>query len=63
MLYNLLSVKKKDDVEYPRQYSDYDITFNKSDLPDGVEAGFKYLPFSDVEWNTDNLKKYGIKVS
>ena len=63
MLYNLLSVKKKDDVEYPRQFSDYDVTFNKSGLPDGVEVGFKYLPFTDIEWNTDHLDGCGIKVS
>ena len=62
MLYRLLSVKKKEGVDTPIRLEDYDISFNISDIPDGVQVGFKYLPFKDIEWNADNLEKYGISV-
>ena len=62
MLYKLLSIEKKDGVDVPTKTDDYDITFNASGIPNGVEAGFKYLPFEAPEWNTDNLKKCGITV-
>ncbi len=62
LLYRLLSVKKKDSIECPMKVEDYDISFNASDIPDGVTVGFKYLPFDDVEWGTMNLEKYGINV-
>ena len=36
-LFDLVSVKKKDDVEVPRSFSDYEVSINRSDLPPGVE--------------------------
>lgn len=35
-LFDLVSVKKKDDVEAPRQFSDYAVTFDTAALPAGV---------------------------
>ena len=62
MLYNLLSVKRKENIEYPRKYEDYEISFKASGIPNGVEVGFKYLPFSAIEWNTDGLQNAGINI-
>ena len=62
LLYNLLSIKKKENIEYPRKYEDYDVSFRAEGVPDGVEVGFKYLPFSEIEWSTDGLQNYGINV-
>lgn len=62
MLFGLLDVHKKDDIEFPRKFDDYRVTFKASELPEGVEVGFKYLPFKDVEWNTDDLPNHGFEV-
>lgn len=62
MLYRLLSVKKKDGVDIPMKVEDYDISFNASGVPEGVEAGFKYLPFEDIKWDTKGLESSGITV-
>lgn len=53
-LQELIEIKKRDDVEYPRDYTDYDVCINLSGLPKGVEVGFKYLPFEDVVWGQPN---------
>ena len=58
----LFNNKKKNGVDVPTKTDDYDITFNASGIPNGVEVGFKYLPFGAPEWNADNLKKCGITV-
>lgn len=39
-LFELVSVKKKDDVEYPRSYRDYDAHVALDRVPRGVEVGF-----------------------
>lgn len=36
-LFDLIEAKRKDSVEIPRKYSDYEITINKNEIPDGVE--------------------------
>ena len=62
-LFKLLEVHKKDGVEYPRSTNDYDICFNLSALPDGVEVGFKEMPFEDFVWGEDIRKReYDIEV-
>jgi CRISPR-associated protein Csd2 len=38
-LFDLISVKKKEGVESARSFHDYNITFRKSQLPKGVNAG------------------------
>lgn len=49
-LFDLLDIKRKDDVEVARSYKDYNIKLHLEDLPAGVECGFKTNAFSDVEW-------------
>ncbi len=39
-LFHLVEVQKKEGVESPRQFSDYTVTFHKSQLPKEVQAGF-----------------------
>ena len=39
-LFELVNVKLKDGVEYPRSYRDYDASINFSGVPRGVEIGF-----------------------
>ncbi len=41
-LFDLLKVEKREGVSAPRSFADYHITFNKSQLPKGVQAGFAY---------------------
>ncbi|GFP35108.1 CRISPR-associated protein Csd2 [Candidatus Hakubella thermalkaliphila] len=41
-LFELIEVKKRDGVSAPRSFSDYRITFKKSQSPKGVEVGFAY---------------------
>jgi CRISPR-associated protein Csd2 len=36
-LFELVSVKKKEGVEVPRAFSDYEVTINRSGLPEGVK--------------------------
>ena len=55
-LHELIDIKKKEEVEYPRDYTDYDISINLTDLPRGVEVGFKYMPFEDIVWDKPNDK-------
>lgn len=54
-LFKLINVKKKDGIEFPRDYEDYDATINLSKLPNGVIVGFKENPFDEISWgHTDN---------
>jgi CRISPR-associated protein Csd2 len=39
-LFDLVKVQKKDNVEAPRSFSDYTVTFEASKLPKGVQVGF-----------------------
>ncbi len=39
-LFALLTVKKRNGVAAPRSFADYAVSFNKSQLPRGVQAGF-----------------------
>ncbi|MGN8650104.1 CRISPR-associated protein [Eubacterium pyruvativorans] len=53
-IFELLSAKKKDDVDVPRGYRDYDVVFHKSDLPDGVVVGVADYSGSinwDIDWD------------
>ena len=40
ILFNLVKVTKKDGVAAPRSYADYNVCFNQSDVPQGIEVGF-----------------------
>jgi CRISPR-associated protein Csd2 len=39
-LFDLVEIKKKDGLDAPRSFTDYTVTFHKSLLPKGIEAGF-----------------------
>lgn len=53
-LHELINIKKKEFVDIPRDYTDYDISINISALPKGIEIGFKYMPFEDIVWDKPN---------
>ena len=58
-LFELLTVKKKENILFPRKYDDYDVSLNVSSVPNGVRVGFKSYPFEPVEWyDADNESKY-----
>ena len=50
-LFELVSAKKKDCVELPRYYTDYDFKVNISAVPDGVQIGFLDSPYGEIVWN------------
>lgn len=50
-LFDLVKVKKKDDVTYPRSYHDYTATVDLSHIPEGVEIGFQSDAFGAISWN------------
>lgn len=50
-LFKLIDVHKKDDVKFPRDFTDYEATISISKLHKGVQVGFKYNPFDDIVWN------------
>jgi CRISPR-associated protein Csd2 len=62
-LFDLVDVRKKDGVSAPRSFSDYEVSFRKSALPKGVEAGFVVSDASGAKivWN-DPPKELGIIV-
>ena len=50
-LFDLVEVKKKESVMYPRSYHDYNAIIHLNHVPKGVEVGFKEEAFSDIVWN------------
>lgn len=50
-LFNLVHVTKKDGVEYPRAYTDYDAVVELSKVPAGVQVGFQTDPYGDIIWD------------
>jgi CRISPR-associated protein Csd2 len=54
-LFDLVQVQKREGVNSPRSFADYEVNFAKSKLPPGVEAGFAALGDGGkvtVEWGT-----------
>jgi CRISPR-associated protein Csd2 len=39
-LFDLVEIEKKDGMDAPRSFSDYNVTFHRSRLPRGVDVGF-----------------------
>ena len=54
-LFALIDVHKKENVEYPREYTDYEASVSVTKLPAGVKIGFKQNPYRAVEW----VENYG----
>lgn len=50
-LFDLVKVQKKADVDYPRDYRDYDASVCFEKLPAGVQIGFKSGAFEPVVWD------------
>ena len=50
-LFDLVEVKKKENVEYPRSYHDYTAVVHLNRIPSGVEIGFKEEAFGEIVWN------------
>ncbi len=49
-LFELVHAHKKEGVDVPRSYRDYDIKVDISHVPAGVEIGFQSDPYGDIEW-------------
>lgn len=49
-LFELVDVVKKDGVEYPRSYTDYDASVALNKVPAGVRVGFQTSPYGDISW-------------
>lgn len=50
-LFELVHIQKKEEVEYPRSYQDYDCSIRLSGVPKGVAVGFMENPFDDISWD------------
>ena len=50
-LFDLVEVRKKESVVYPRSYHDYNAIIHLNSVPKGIEVGFKEEAFSDIVWN------------
>lgn len=48
-LFDLIEVKKKDDVEFPRSYKDYIVSVNEEAVPDGVHLGLRRVKHYEYE--------------
>lgn len=61
-LYESVKAVKKDGIEYPRNYTDYDVTIDKTNLPSGIQVGFKYGPFDEIIWDKLSDKDNWLKM-
>ncbi len=50
-LFELVTVEKKAEVQFPRSYRDYNASVALDKVPKGVEIGFKPDAFSEIVWN------------
>lgn len=51
-LFELVKVQRKKEVDFPRDYTDYNASIALSDVPDGVKVGFLDAPFGEIQWST-----------
>lgn len=64
-IFELLDAKKKQGVEVPRNYHDYDVVFHQSMIPNGVIVGVADYSGKidwDIDWNKWNSKYNWIKI-
>ena len=64
-LFALLEVNKKDEVEYARDISDYEVVLKLSEVPAGIDVGIKEEPFSNVVYGDkvpEAAKRNGILI-
>lgn len=50
-LFDLVSVRKKDGVDTPRSYHDYEAVVHLNRVPKGVDIGFQSSPYEAPVWN------------
>ena len=50
-LFERVHVQKKEGVEHPRSYKDYDAVVHLDKVPSGVQIGFKEDAFREITWN------------
>ncbi len=50
-LFNLVRVHKKNGVDYPRRWQDYETAINLDARPAGVDVGFLCAPYDEIVWN------------
>lgn len=51
-LFELVSVSRKPEIEFARNYTDYDFNISMDRVPKGVEVGFMTNPYSGITWNS-----------
>lgn len=51
-LFELVEVRKKEGVDVPRSYRDYDALVHLSQVPSGVEVGFQREPYGKLVWGS-----------
>ena len=50
-LFDLVKVTRKDEVEYPRSFHDYQATIDLDNIPAGVQVGFQTEATGEISWN------------
>ena len=60
-LFESVSIEKKSDIEFPRNYTDYDCTLNAGLIPEGVDVGFLCNPYEEIIWNEQPEKENWLK--
>ena len=64
-LFALLEVNKKDEVDYARDITDYEVALKLSEVPAGIDVGIKEEPFSNVVYGDkvpETAKRNGILI-
>ncbi len=50
-LFETVRIAKKSEVEFPRNYTDYECSVDLGAVPGGVDIGFLMGPYEDICWN------------
>ncbi|MEG2259726.1 MAG: type I CRISPR-associated protein Cas7, partial [Oscillospiraceae bacterium] len=50
-LFELVKVRKRGDVAYPRSWRDYETEICIDECPSGVDIGFLCSPYGEISWN------------
>lgn len=50
-LFDLVHTAKKNEVDYPRSWKDYNSTISLDQRPSGVDVGFLTSPYGEISWN------------
>ncbi len=50
-LFELVSVSRNPEIEFARNYTDYEFKISTDSVPNGVEVGFLTDPYGEIQWN------------